>query len=92
MGMSISEYATEELEEELNKRREIQREKDRASCKPAVVEHPDYGDLKYECDLALENIIQNGGGIHERQQYVYVDAMRAIYGEYVFDWMRRKAT
>ena len=90
--MSISEYATEELEEELNKRKAIQHERDMASRKPALVENPNFTELIGECDLALENVIQNGGGIHERERYVYVDAMQALYGDNVFDWMRERAT
>lgn len=92
MGMSISEYATEELEEELNKRKEIQRARDMESRKPAMVENPNFCDLVDACDLVLENLIQNGGDTHERKTYVFVQAMQALYGENVFEWMRGKAT
>lgn len=84
---AISVYSDEELEEEMNRR---VKEKEAAAI-PQQLSSPDLGQLSACCLNYITEIAE--GNTHEDDDdthYIFEEAMKALYGENIFDWINKQ--
>lgn len=82
--MDISEFTVEELQEEISQRKE----KERLDNKPQQLENPDLTGLRSVLSEYIDSIYD--GSYHEDSDinhYICKEAVKAIYGKSVFDWI-----
>jgi hypothetical protein len=82
--MDLKKATTAQLEEEL-KRRNLKTKQELARPKP--VDKPNLEDLMIACESYIEDL-DNGFRTDENiQSYIFAEAMEAIYGIGIFDWV-----
>jgi hypothetical protein len=87
--MPLRDVSTEELEAELHRRglERIEAEK------PVAVESPDFTAVIKACQEFIDDPHTgkpHSGEYRTRAFGVYTEAMRAIYGDAVFDWLHKQ--
>lgn len=78
--MSLKNYTKEQLEDELKRREEL--------VIPIQLESPDLTDLKRVTAEYIEELSKNpAGDMTNSEHFVFEEAMEAIYGKNIFDWI-----
>jgi hypothetical protein len=77
--MNINQISTEELKKELKKRSK--------TPEPQKFSEIKWGKLIHACETIIKQIKKEKYEHDDNPQYVYEEAMTAIFGENVFDWI-----
>lgn len=84
--MDIKDFTPEELQEELNRRDTLEK----LANKPQPLEDPDLTGLKSSVTEYINSIYD--GTHHEDSDvshYIFEEALKCIYGEDIFDWIKK---
>ena len=79
--MDFSDISTDDLKAELERR-------ERTSDRPAPLENPDFSRLLKTCE-AVMNDYERDGRSKDNGHYIYEEAMQAVYGDNVFEWINQ---
>lgn len=82
----IDKIPTEELERELAARKA----KSEAIETPIPFENPNFTALIETCQAAIQKISE-GDPEGDHKQWVYEQAMRCVYGDFVWIWINKKS-
>jgi len=77
----LKDVATEELEAELERRK---------TKRPTPVQDPDWGTLVIHLKDHVKRIHEKGREHDDDEHYAYEEAMKALYGPDIFDWICEK--
>lgn len=83
--MDISEFTVEELQEEISRRKE----KERLANKPQPLVNPDLIRLKRVVGQYIEEIYNEVYGDSDISNYIFEEAVKAIYGKKIFNWINK---
>lgn len=83
--MPLKDYSDAELRQELARRDAniILKTK-----KPTAVEAPDFGSVAKLCHQVVNELADHGYCDGDLKVYIYEEAMSAVFGPGVWDWMR----
>lgn len=76
----LSKFSSEDLLKELQNRKHI---------KPTPLVNPDFSKLKVICQRQLDEL-ETGDDDGETEHYVYEEAMEAVFGENIWDYINEK--
>lgn len=79
-------FTDEELEAELERRREARE----AARRPSPADDPDFGILLDNCAEVIRQVTKDGYYDEDCKTYIFEAAMTAIYGPRVFGWIAEK--
>ena len=81
--LDLSDYSTDDLELELERRTK--------ESAPKMRKWPDYADLQHSCQAYIDAIAT--GTYHEDdddQHYIFEAALEALYGKDIWDWIQEQ--
>ena len=84
--VAIENIPDEALQEELERRKREKEERE----KPKPVENPDWRVVYSLCTGYIEALAASGWPQKDSEEYVFEEAMMAVYGRDVFSWIREK--
>ena len=82
--MDLRYISTEELEQELERRRSL-------PPKPRPLISPNFSELVRACSDYID-ILEKQGETSDSQHFIFEEAMNAVYGEDVWDWINETLT
>jgi len=81
-------FSNNELKAELKRREDLER----LAAIPKPIENPNFSELVTQCNTYItelsESIFPIESGDHI--QYIFEEAMKAVYGKNVFEWINEK--
>lgn len=77
--MNLRQYSIEQLEGEIKRRKEL--------VIPEQVENPDLSELRKSCSIYIKNVLV-GISDSDDKHYIFEEALKAIYGNDIFDWLK----
>ena len=80
----FNEYSDEELQQELERRR------NKKARKPKPVENPDFSTLIETCQKNIDFLVTEGGDDSDWEYWIYEAAMEAVFGKVVWDWINER--
>lgn len=78
----LTQFTSEELEQELARREAVK------SNYPEANPNPDWSPLVRDLKEVVESIASKGYNDEDNKQYIYETAMKCLYGEGVWVWIR----
>lgn len=81
--MKLNELSTEELEKELERRKEEKRLKQ----KPIPKENIDFSEVIKLAQEDIDEIFEEHSSPEDIEEYIYEAVMECIYGKDIFNWI-----
>ena len=82
----LKNVSTEQLERELEKRRNIEKE----NAKPKQVDNPDWMPLREICQEYIDCLDSEEYCDDDFTHYIYEAVMQVLFGKNVFDWINEQ--
>jgi len=82
----LVDFATEQLEEELNRRKAEEERKNM----PQPLENPDWDYVVTLCKGHIFSLFSRGYDHDDTKEYIYEAAMEAVYGKAVWPWINAR--
>lgn len=82
----LSHISDEELKAELARRTA----EAKAAEKPQQISNPDLTNLRRNCQEYIDALDRNGYVDEDWDNYIYEEAMKAIFGKDVFEWINKQ--
>ena len=90
---AIDELSTSPLEETdeqlLGAIKNIKKTLERRKNIPKIVDSPDISELVSACEEHINSIKDFGHSCKNDKQWIYEEALEAIYGKNIFDWVNK---
>lgn len=86
----LSKYSREEVEEQLDEaNRRLNEIKEKMNTRPKILKLPNLKHLINACEDHINSIKEQGRANKNDENYIYEEALKAIYGEDIFDWINK---
>ncbi len=87
--MTLDNYTNDELTKELKRREEEEKSTYPYRPQPLSFLYQDFSKVRIACEAHIQELI-DGRVDSDADHYIYENAMEAIYGKDVFDWVNLK--
>jgi len=81
----LNEFTDGQLEAELERRKNAN-----LLPQPQPVKNPDFTDIISMCKKHISDLWRDGYNDDDDEEYIYETILRAVFGDYIFDKMRKR--